>query len=167
MSGMRRSTIATSARRVCSWAIASRPPEHAITSYPAARANRLTTSRIPCSSSTTTSDAALAGHAYSLAYRANRRPDGAAVEKAERARRAPALARTVRVTVVCRHRHENQRHAPGARTQRAPAAGRSAAMTPRSTNAAWSAPSRQIASASPLDAAVTTSQPQPISAAAT
>ena len=29
-SGMRRSTIATSARRVFSWAMASRPPEHAI-----------------------------------------------------------------------------------------------------------------------------------------
>ena len=65
-SGIRRSTITRSARRVCSCAIASRPLEQVTTSYPARCAKRLTTSRMPCSSSIDDQQAASARHTHSF-----------------------------------------------------------------------------------------------------
>ena len=135
-----------------------------MTSYPALRPNRETTSRIPCSSSTTTRDGRWP--LMHTPWIPRGLPTGwPAAEKAERAPRAPAPARTVRRRPRRPRWTSAPAEPPAAPPRRVRQPWRSAARTPRSTNTHCSVRSRQMAIASPLEAAVMTSQPQPASAA--
>ena len=159
-----------SARRVCICAIASRPPEHGITSNPARRANRPTTSRMPCSSSMTTSDRLLPCHTYSLSVTAwTAELNGPQLQSAAPASTAASLAsEPLDVPSSADDRHQHQRHAP-ARRPRAPIvpAGEIGGRSRRDRRSPAAAPAAGSASSASCDvAADTTSIAPPPSAAA-
>ena len=165
ISGIRRSTIATSARRVCSCAIASRPPEQARPRIrPAARTGRR---RRECPARRRQRGARAMSRSYTLlGNRRELRTEWPAAEKAAPARRWPAPVRIARRGPRLPTSKRARAAGPGVR-RRARQPGRSAAMTPRSTNAAWSGRRGRSRALPARSAAVTTSQPQPISAAET